>query len=167
QDAGPANCPHPPARQPAVTGLNPTTGPAGGGNSVVVSGTNFTGATSVKFGTVAATGLTPNSATQITVTAPAGTPSTTVDVTVTTPNGTSITNTSDRYTYQSTQPQVSSVSPPSGPAAGGTAVTISGINLSGATAVKFGATPAASFSASSATQVTAASPPGTDQPTVD
>ncbi|HEX9316887.1 MAG TPA: IPT/TIG domain-containing protein, partial [Actinomycetota bacterium] len=167
EDAGTVNCSNTPSSQPAVTGLNPTTGPAGGGNSVVVSGTNFTGATSVKFGTVAATGLTPNSATQITVTAPAGTPSTTVDVTVTTPNGTSITNTSDRYAYQTTQPQVNSVSPPSGPAAGGTSVTISGINLSGATAVKFGATPAASFTAVSATQVTAVSPPGTDQTTVD
>src|SRR5205823_10554185 len=85
---------------------------------------------------------------------PAGTPST-VDGTVTTPNGTSTTNASDRYAYQTTQPQVNSVSPPSGPAAGGTSVTISGINLSGATAVKFGATPAASITASSATQVTA------------
>src|SRR5947207_133225 len=141
EDAGTANCSNTPSSQPSVSGLNPTTGPAGGGNAVVISGTNFTGATSVKFGTVAATGLTPNSATQITVTAPAGTPSTTVDVMVTTPNGTSITTTSDRYAYQSTQPQVSSVSPPSGPAAGGTSVTISGINLSGATAVKFGATP--------------------------
>ncbi|HEY2665905.1 MAG TPA: IPT/TIG domain-containing protein, partial [Actinomycetota bacterium] len=167
EDAGTVNCSNTPASQPAVSGLNPTAGPAGGGNSVVISGSNLTGATSVKFGTVAATGLTPNSATQLTVTAPAGAPGATVDITVTTPSGTSITNTSDRYTYQSTQPQVSGVSPPSGPAAGGTTVTISGTNLSGATAVKFGTAAAASFNAMSATQVTAVSPPGTDQTTVD
>src|SRR5882672_720672 len=165
-DAGTTNCSSTPTA-PSVSGLNPTTGPAAGGNSVVVAGTNFTGATSVKFGTVAATGVTVNSATQITVTAPAGTAGTTVDVTVVTPNGISITNTSDRYAYQTTLPQVSSVSPPSGPAAGGTSVTITGINLSGATGVKFGTTPAASFTAVSGSQVTAVSPPGTDQTTVD
>jgi hypothetical protein len=165
-DSGTVNCSSP-GTAPAVSGLNPTTGPAAGGNSVVISGTNFTGATSVRFGTVAATGLAVNSATQITVTAPAGTAATTVDVTVVTPNGTSITNTSDRYAYQTTQPQVNSVSPPSGPAAGGTSVTISGINLSGATGVKFGTTPAASLTAVSGSQVTAVSPPGTDQTTVD
>jgi IPT/TIG domain len=167
EDSGTTTCSNAPSTQPAVSGLSPTTGPAGGGSPVVVSGTNFTGATSVKFGAVAATGLTANSATQVTVTAPAGTPGATVDVTVTTPNGTSTATTSDRYTYQSTQPQVSSVSPPSGPAAGGSSVTISGTNLSGATAVQFGSAPAASFTAVSGSQVSAVSPPGTDQTAVD
>jgi Cellulase (glycosyl hydrolase family 5)/IPT/TIG domain len=57
-------------------------------------------------------------------------------------------------------PTVMSVAPTSGPAAGGTPVTITGTNLTGATAVKFGTAPATTFVATSATQITATSPPG-------
>ena len=35
---------------PTVTGLAPTSGPASGGTSVVITGTGFTGATAVQFG---------------------------------------------------------------------------------------------------------------------
>ena len=45
----------------------------------------------------------------------------------------------------STGPTVTSLSPPSGPSAGGTSVSISGSKFTGATAVDFGTTPAASF----------------------
>jgi uncharacterized repeat protein (TIGR03803 family) len=51
------------------------------------------------------------------------------------------------------------VSPGSGPSAGGTQVTITGTNLTGATAVMFGATAAAAFTVDSATQITATAPP--------
>ena len=53
---------------------------------------------------------------------------------------------------------MSSVSPTSGPTAGGTSVTITGAGLSGATAVNFGGTAAASFTVNSATSITATSP---------
>ena len=53
---------------------------------------------------------------------------------------------------------VLSVTPNSGPAAGGTSVTISGINFTGATAVTFGPTPAAGFTFVSDTQLNAISP---------
>ena len=53
------------------------------------------------------------------------------------------------------------INPTSGPAAGGTTVTITGIGFNGATAVAFGGTAAASFTVSSATQITAVSPAGT------
>ena len=43
---------------PAVTGLSPTSGPAAGGTSVTITGTGFTGATAVDFGTTAATSYT-------------------------------------------------------------------------------------------------------------
>lgn len=56
-------------------------------------------------------------------------------------------------------PAITAVSPASGPVAGGTAVTISGINFIGVTAVRFGAT-AASFTVNSATSITATSPAG-------
>jgi outer membrane protein assembly factor BamB len=56
-------------------------------------------------------------------------------------------------------PAVSAVSPKTGPGAGGTSVTVTGTNLSGASAVHFGAA-AAIFSVKSATTITATSPPG-------
>ena len=69
---------------PSVTGVSPTSGPAGGGTSVVITGTGFNATSSVDFGTAAATSDTYNSATQqLTATAPAGTVGIT-DVTVTT-----------------------------------------------------------------------------------
>ena len=54
----------------------------------------------------------------------------TVDITVTTPDGTSATSAADQYNYENA-PVVTSVSPSSGPTAGGTAVTITGSNLTG------------------------------------
>ena len=58
-------------------------------------------------------------------------------------------------------PTVASVSPKLGSHAGGTTVTIAGSNLSGASAVKFGANAAANFTVNSATSVTAVAPAGT------
>jgi hypothetical protein len=81
-----------------VSSLNPASGPASGGTSVVITGTNFTGATAVQFGSSNATGIIVNSNTQITATASAGTAGVT-DVTVTTASGTSATTASDRFTY--------------------------------------------------------------------
>jgi len=56
------------------------------------------------------------------------------------------------------RPTITSVSPASGPLAGGTSVTITGTNFTGVTAVKFGSNNAASFSVASATLITAVSP---------
>jgi hypothetical protein len=67
---------------------------------VTITGTNFTGATAVKFGSTNATSFTVNSASSITAVSPAGTG--TVDVTVTTPEGTSATSPSDRFSYELT-----------------------------------------------------------------
>ncbi len=57
-------------------------------------------------------------------------------------------------------PTVTSVSPNNGPEGGSTSVTITGTNLTGATAVKFGSSGAASFKVSSATSIEATSPVG-------
>ena len=57
-------------------------------------------------------------------------------------------------------PTVSSVSPASGPVAGGTTVIINGTNLNGATEVNFGSAPATSFTVLSPTQISAVSPAG-------
>jgi hypothetical protein len=84
---------------PAVTAVSPDTGPTSGGTVVTLTGTGFTGAFAVEFGTVAGTGLVVNSSSSISVTSPAKSAST-VDVTVTTPGGTSLVNApADHFTF--------------------------------------------------------------------
>ena len=124
---------------PTVTSINTSSGPTAGGTTVVITGTNLSAATGVKFGATAATGLTANTATSITATSPAGTG--TVDVTVTTAGGTSATSAADQFTYVAL-PTITSISPTSGSTAGGTVVVITGTNLTGATGVTIGGTAA-------------------------
>ena len=119
---------------PTVTAVSPTSGPAGGGTSVMVTGSNLANATAVKFGSTAGT-VTADGAGSITVTSPAGTG--TQDVTVTTAGGTSATSGADQFTYTAV-PTVTAVSPNAGPLGGTTGVTIRGTNFTGATAVDFG-----------------------------
>ncbi|MGY2126624.1 IPT/TIG domain-containing protein [Nocardia gipuzkoensis] len=57
-------------------------------------------------------------------------------------------------------PTLTTINPGAGPEAGGTTVTLTGTDLTGATAVSFGATPATSFTVDSATQITAVAPTG-------
>ncbi len=79
-------------------------------------------------------------------------------VSVTTPNGTG--TSAGTFGYLPV-PSISGFAPTSGPEAGGTTVVITGSGFSGATAVQFGGTAAASFVVNSATQITAVSPAGT------
>jgi IPT/TIG domain len=140
-----------------VNGVTPHSGPAAGGTAVVISGRGLTGATAVDFGTTAAASFSVVSDTQVDAVSPAG--SGVVDVTVTTPSGTSPAN-PPHDVFNFVTPFVGGLAPSHGPAAGGTAVVISGHGLTGATAVTFGTTPAASFSVVSDTQVDAVSPAG-------
>jgi hypothetical protein len=82
--------------RPTLSAITPTSGPASGTNTVTITGTNLTGATTVNFGTVAVPASV-ISATEVVAGAPAG--SGTVDVTVTTPFGTSATSAADAYAY--------------------------------------------------------------------
>src|SRR5208337_3860323 len=83
---------------PVVSGIMPSGGPESGGVPVTITGTSFTGATAVYFGTVAASRFTIDSDTGITATSPTGGLGT-VDVTVVTGLGTSATSSADRFTY--------------------------------------------------------------------
>jgi len=87
---------------PTVTGINPSSGAAAGGDTVTITGTGLTGATGVGFGATGATNVTVNSDTQITAVSPAGTGQ--VDVTVVTPGGTSATSAADQFTYNPAPP---------------------------------------------------------------
>jgi uncharacterized delta-60 repeat protein len=143
---------------PIVASISPTFSTTTGGASVTITGTGFTGATAVNFGTTAATTFTINSDTQITATSPAGSAGT-VDITVMGPYGTSVTSSADTFTYAE-NPTVSSISPSFGPTTGGASVTITGTGFTGATAVNFGTTAATTFTINSDTQITATSPAG-------
>ena len=146
---------------PSVTGLSPNSGPTAGGTVITITGSSFTGATSVMFGSTAATTFTIQGDGQILGDRPRGTAGA-VDVTVQSKGGSSAIVAADKFTYSSggSAPTVTAVSPTGGTTAGGTSVTITGTNLTGATAVKFGATAAATFTVNSATQITVTSPAG-------
>lgn len=137
--------------------LEPNLGSASGGNQVLLSGSGFTQATAVHFGSRPATSFSVLNDDGIEAVAPAG--SGTVPVTVTTPSGT---QTVHDYTYQA----VTSVSPASGTPAGGGTVTITGTGLGSVDQVTFGGV-AAAFKPVSDTQLTATVPAGTAGATVD
>jgi hypothetical protein len=64
-------------------------------------------------------------------------------------------------------PEITAVTPRTGPIAGGTMVTIDGTNLTGTNAVKFGTVPATAFSVVSDTEITATAPRTAKPGTVD
>ncbi len=97
---------------PSVTGVSPNRGPAAGGTQVTVTGTGFTGATQVTFGTAAARIPKVVSDTQITAVSPAGTG--TVHVVVTTAGGTSPATDKDLFTYVPVGPPSNPTTPAGG-----------------------------------------------------
>ncbi|MFN9681424.1 MAG: beta strand repeat-containing protein, partial [Bacteroidota bacterium] len=132
---------------PTISSFSPTS--AGTGQTVTISGTNFTGGTIVSFGGTPATSFTVVSATSITAVVGAGA---TGSVSVTTSNGI---DSRAGFTFISatTAPAISSFTPTSGKT--GQVVTITGTNFTGATAVSFGGTAATSFAVVSATSINA------------
>jgi hypothetical protein len=133
---------------PVICCFQPISGPVG--TSVDIMGTNFTGATSVRFNGTPDPSFVVNSATDITAHVPAG--ATTGTISVTTPAGTA---TGGTFTVTGSPPTITSFSPTSGPF--GTSVDIQGSNFTGATSVTFNAT-AASYTVNSSTDITATVP---------
>jgi len=86
------------ATAPVVAGLSPTSGPGAGGTPVAITGSGFTGATAVSFGSLAAESFTVSSDTTIAAVSPAGADGI-VDVVVNAPGGTSVVGPADKYTY--------------------------------------------------------------------
>jgi hypothetical protein len=122
---------------PTVTSVNPNNGPQGGGNTVTVNGTGFSGIPTVDFGSTAGGGVTSVTATSLSVNVPAGTVGP-VSVSVTTTSGGTSTPLANAYTYNPL-PTVTGVSPNNGPQAGTNTVIVSGTGfVSGSTTVDFG-----------------------------
>src|SRR5436853_6851726 len=147
------------APPPSVASISPSSGSTAGGSSVTISGSNlFSGAT-VSIGGANATGVTVVSSTSITAATPAHAAGT-AGVTVTNTDGQSSTL-ANAFTYSAPTnpaPSVTSVSPNSGSASGGTAVTISGSNFVAGASVTFGGTPAAVLTGVNGTTITATTP---------
>ena len=121
---------------PTISSFAPTSATTGG--SVVITGTNFTGATAVSFGGVAATSFVVNSSTQITAVVANGA-SGSISVT----RGGTGSLAGFTFTAPPTGADVTSFAPTTAGETG--VVTISGSNFTTATAVSFGGTAAASF----------------------
>src|SRR5204863_2773437 len=144
---------------PTVTSFSPKSGPVG--TAVDVQGTNFTGATSVKFNGTADGTFVVTSDTDISAHVPSG--ATTGTISVTTANGTGTSAASFTVT-SNPPPTVTSFSPTSGPV--GTAVDVQGTNFTGATGVKFNGTADGTFVVNSDTDISAHVPSGATTGTI-
>jgi plastocyanin len=144
---------------PTVASFTPATGSTSGGTVVAITGTNFQTAATVKFGNVGATSTTVNSATSISATSPAQVAGP-VTIAVTNPDGKSGTS-AGAFTYVAPPPPpaINSFTPSTGPAVGGTWITITGSNFASIAAVRFGAAGAVAVTVVNATTIRALSPP--------
>ncbi|MFI8437113.1 Ig-like domain repeat protein, partial [Streptomyces sp. NPDC079020] len=144
---------------PRLSRVAPGSGPLVGGNPVTLTGANLYTAESVHFGdaTVLPAALTDQ---RLVVVAPAAAVPSTVPVYADAVGGVS-----NRlpYTYAAA-PAIFSLSPASGPIAGGTTVVVRGTGLGGATRVAFGGFSAPSFRSNSDTLIVAVTPPGLTGP---
>ncbi|GHU07981.1 hypothetical protein FACS189431_3410 [Alphaproteobacteria bacterium] len=155
---------------PTVDSVSPSQGPLAGNTTITITGTDFdtvTGMTVVKVGGNVCSSPSVQSATKITCTLPAGTagPKT---VTVETTGGNS--SKADAYEYIAA-PTVATISPNSGPTAGGTSVTITGTGFRNATgtsvisSVLVGTSSCASLNVTSSTSLTCTVPASSLTPT--
>ncbi|MEY9926326.1 hypothetical protein ABH926_000948 [Catenulispora sp. GP43] len=135
--------------------LSNDSGPTAGGNTITLSGTGLSTASSVAFGANSAT-PTVVSDSLISVTVPAGAAAGSVGITVHTAGGAS---NGLSYTYVDA-PTATSVTPSSGPTSGGTGTTVAGTGLTTTASVTVGGA-VAPFSVISDTELSVVTPPGT------
>jgi hypothetical protein len=158
-----------------INNVLPSSGPVGGGNTVKIVGSHFSGTTAVDFNSTAATSFQVLSSSVIEAVAPAtnlgGNPTGPADITVTTAAGPSKVQPLDHYTYVDTTlaAVVNAVVPSVGTSAGGTPVTITGAGFTGgpgqpnctaAFAVSFGSVNQPTFTVVSDSTITTTAPPG-------
>jgi len=126
-----------------------------GGTEITINGTNLGGLLAVEVGGVACTNLQVLSSTLVKAVTPAGN-SGAVAITVISAAGTA--TAPSPYTY--VQQLITSVYPPAGIFSGGTAITITGAFLNGATSVRVGGVACTNVVAVNSTTVTAVTPAG-------
>jgi hypothetical protein len=141
---------------PSIRYLTKTSGTTAGGTTLTVHGNDLTHVTAVRFGTRYATHLQVLSRYRVRVVTPAHAAGT-VAVEVVTNHGSSVGWRAKRYTYLA-PPTVTHVDPASGPATGGTVVTVRGSGFHTGARVLFGTTAGTSVRVASATTLTVTSP---------
>jgi hypothetical protein len=125
---------------PVISSISPVSGPVSVGTALTITGTGFTGATAMRILGLNGTSFSVVSPTQITVVTPAGTNLGNVPVEIVAPGGVSPSGPASTFFYTSSAipaATISAVSPNTGAVAGGTNVTITGTNFSGAQGVFF------------------------------
>lgn len=142
---------------PTVTAIAPSSGSPGGGTPVVVSGTQFQPGATVVIGCGPATGVNVVNANSIQAVTPACPAGSTGDVRVTNPDGGTATLPGG-FTFGTSAPTLSSITPATGPATGGTPVTISGTNFANGATVTIGGVAATAVVLSTTTTLTAVTP---------
>ena len=140
----------------AISSVSPNSGATAGGTVVTIAGSNFASGATVSFGGTAATSVSFQNSNQLTATTPAHAAGS-VNVVVTNPDGTSATLTGG-FTFGTVSFTVNSVSPASGPAAGGTTVTISGADFQTGVSVTFGGLAATSVTLTNSSTIVAVTP---------
>ena len=142
-----------------ITSVTPLQGSILGGTQITINGTSLSGTTAVKVGGVDCTNLQVFSPTLVKAVTPAGSAGE-VPLSVITAAGTLFSPAP--FTY--VQLSIASVSPNQGVYSGGTAITITGTFLNGASSVKVGGVPATDVVAVNSTTVTAVTPAGSVGP---
>ncbi|MFO0830094.1 MAG: SUMF1/EgtB/PvdO family nonheme iron enzyme [Phycisphaerales bacterium] len=138
-----------------IESVSPLQGSSLGGTLITISGTTLAGTTAVTVGGAPCTNVTVLSPTKVTAVTPPGRPGPAA-IAVTTRSGPILAPMP--FTYL--QSSITSVVPNMGAYSGGTAITITGTSLAGATSVTVGGVPATNVVAVSDTTVTAVTPPG-------
>ncbi len=155
---------------PSGIAISPTSGPLGGGQAVTVTGNGFVAGATVAFvelpannvfggspNTKALTGVTVVNANTITAVTPSATNAGLVDVVVMNPDFQTATTTGvGGFTY-TTGPvalSLASISPRTGPATGGTGITLTGAGFLAGANVTVGGAAATSINVSSSTTIT-------------
>jgi hypothetical protein len=150
---------------PTITGVSVANGPAEGGTLLTINGTNFLpgGPTTVEIGSLGTCGsVNVTDATTLTCTTSAGTVGT-ANIKVINFDGQEATNGAVTFTYDP-PPTVSSVSPVSGQLAGGTTLTITGLNFTNSPSnptVTVGGNPCTPVAFGSTTSISCTLPAGT------
>jgi len=140
-----------------VSSIAPDSGPLGGGTTVTIVGRGFVPGAQVYFGNQQAKAVTFVNATTFRAISPVGEGG--VDVRVTEAGSTSSDEPADVFTYG--PPGVMGLSPSTGPSAGGTRVTISGVGFAIGAQVFFGAVACTQVRVTSSRSIEVIVPSGT------